>query len=63
MTSTELSQAALMLLRDMEFVPQVVGYDHRISELDAAGMIQWAPGLGYEPSPAGREYLASVPAA
>lgn len=59
-TPTPLSDAAFALLRELEHVPQVVGYDHRIAELDNAGLIRWESGLGYVASHAGLAALANA---
>lgn len=59
-TETPISDASLSLLQDLTIVPQVVGYDHRISELDRAGLIEWVPGWGYQASKAGRAALAKA---
>jgi hypothetical protein len=65
MPEPEISPDALALLREMEFVPQVVGYDHRIKELDEAKprLIEWESGWGYIASAAGRALLAALPGA
>lgn len=51
---------AVSLLADLTVIPQVVGYDHRIRQLDEARFIIWVSGEGYFISPTGREFLASV---
>lgn len=53
----EISAPSMALLRDLEFTPQVVGYDHRIAELDKARLIKWESGLGYIASEAGLALL------
>jgi len=57
---TEISQKAMDLLKEIEIVPQVVGYDYRIRELDEAKprLIVWEAGFGYVASEAGRALLA-----
>jgi hypothetical protein len=57
---TEISQAACELLSELTITPQVVGYDHRIKELDEAQprLIEWVAGQGYIASAAGRALLA-----
>lgn len=54
-----ISSAALDLLADLAIIPQVVGYDHRVRELDEAipRLIEWMPGHGYIASQAGRDVL------
>lgn len=58
-----ISKDAADLLADLTTIPQVVGYDHRIRELDEAQprLIEWVPGWGYAASEAGRAYLAANP--
>lgn len=55
-----ISAAARDLLNQLTIIPQVVGYDHRIKELDEARprLIQWVAGEGYFISDAGRALLA-----
>lgn len=60
MTNPEISAPAIALLSDLTVIPQVVGYDHRIRELDEAGLIHWIPGQGYFAARNGRELLASL---
>lgn len=57
----EISDAALKLLSELTVIPQVVGYDHRLRELDEAQprLITWIPREGYFVSEAGLELLAS----
>lgn len=57
---TAISATSMALLRDLEFVPQVVGYDHRIAELDTAKLITWEPGFGYIASEQGRAAIAKA---
>lgn len=58
--SGNVSTAAMALLAELAVAPEVVGYDHRIRELDEASprLIEWIAGLGYSASPAGRAALA-----
>lgn len=58
-----ITEASVALLRDLTIIPQVVGYDHRISELDNARLIQWISGQGYFVSDEGRAFLAQRRAA
>lgn len=60
MTDRQISKDALALLSELSVIPQVVGYDHRIRELDEAvpRLIQWVSGQGYFISDAGRAFLA-----
>ena len=55
-----IGQKAMDLLKEIEIIPQVVGYDHRIRELDEAKprLIEWESGFGYVASEAGRALLA-----
>lgn len=57
--TTAISKAAMELLAELAIVPQVVGYDHRIRELDEATprLIEWEAGFGYIASDAGRALL------
>ena len=52
-----ISPKSLALLRELEHVPQGVGYNHEIAELDAARLIRWEHGFGYIASEDGRELL------
>lgn len=56
-----ISKDAMDLLNELTIIPQVVGYDHRIRELDEAKprLIEWIAGEGYFASEAGRELLAN----
>lgn len=57
--STEISKEAMALLRNLAIVPQVVGYDFLVKELDEAKprLIEWLPGVGYFASAAGHALL------
>lgn len=55
---TQISEAAMRLLAELAAVPQVVGYDHRIAELEAARLVEWEPGWGYKASAAGRAAIS-----
>jgi len=59
MTAVKLSRESERLLQDLAVAPEVVGYDHRIAELDNAGLITWIAGYGYCASAAGRAALRS----
>lgn len=54
---SEISEASMALLQELSIIPQVVGYDNRVAELDAAKLIQWKSGEGYFISDKGREAL------
>lgn len=56
--SVTISTNAMELLRELTIIPQVVGYDHRIAELDEARLITWVPGEGYSASEAGHELVS-----
>jgi hypothetical protein len=57
--ASNLSKAAIELLGELAIIPQVVGYDHRIKELDEAKprLIEWISGQGYLASAEGRSLL------
>lgn len=59
-----ISKEAMELLGELTVIPQVVGYDHRIRELDEAQprLIQWVVGQGYFVSDAGRALLSGLAA-
>jgi len=58
MSAKPISEPSLALLQELSVIPQVVGYDHRIAELDQARLIQWVAGEGYFISDAGRSALS-----
>lgn len=64
-TISQISEPALALLGELTIIPQVVGYDHRIRELDEARprLIEWVSGQGYLASDAGRDLLARATSA
>jgi hypothetical protein len=60
-----ISKEAMALLDELRIAPQVIGYDHRIRELDEAKprLIEWVSGQGYFASRSGRKLLATRQAA
>lgn len=58
--SQPITNDAMALLKELSVIPQVVGYDHRIAELDNARLIEWRSGEGYFISQAGRAALSPV---
>jgi hypothetical protein len=59
----KISDAAIELLRVLAIIPECVGYDHRVRELDEhkPPLIEWLPRHGYTASVAGHQFLVSLP--
>lgn len=57
---TSISEPALALLRELAIIPQVIGFDHRIAELDEARLITWVPGEGYFIAHSGIDFLSKL---
>lgn len=60
MSEAPISETSIELLRDLLYVAQVVGYDHRIAELDNARLIEWKSGEGYIISDKGLRFLEEI---
>jgi hypothetical protein len=63
-TKPEISEASIELLRELAIIPDCVGYDHRVRELDEhkPPLIEWLPRHGYTASHAGHEFLKAIDA-
>lgn len=55
-----ISDEAKSLLSELSITPQVVGYDHRIAELDRANLIVWVSGRGYFAREKARDLLRDI---
>jgi hypothetical protein len=56
---SDISPAAIKILRELAVAPQVIGYDYCIKELDEAQprLVEWLSGHGYIASAAGHALL------